>query len=94
VAGAGRVNKSASLVSGDAARDGFAGGKDVVTAEIVREVGRWFGGGCVQNGGVGDRENKVGCGTVGGFCGLVVASCLVEVTFVHGNGLWWILADE
>ena len=28
------------------------------------------------------------------FCRMLVFTCLVEVTFVHGYGLWRVLPDE
>jgi hypothetical protein len=50
----------------------------------------WF----VKIGGVGNGESNVTVGLCGVFGGMLVFAGLVQVAFVHWNGLRWVLTDE
>ena len=92
VAVAGRGDKASSLVAGNASCDWFGCRKDVVTADgWVREVGWCSLCGFIEIVGIGDGEGCVDGGLV--FGSAIVAACLIEVTLVHGDGLWWVAAD-
>ena len=92
VAVAGRGDKTSGLVAGNASGDGFGCSKDVVTANgWVREVGWCSLCRFIEVIGIGDGESCVDGGLV--FGSAIVAAGLIEVTFVHRYGLWWVAAD-